>query len=59
MQTAQPIFQDVHGMAVKFFVQKDIAQEIQTEMCETIAVRTRTIHSTPPLSRSQAPASIL
>lgn len=46
MQTAQPIFQDVHGMAVKFFVQKDIAQEIQAEVCETITVRAPTFCST-------------
>ena len=26
-------------MAVKFFIQKDIPQEVQTEVCETIAVR--------------------
>ncbi|KAH7921799.1 hypothetical protein BV22DRAFT_1038227 [Leucogyrophana mollusca] len=31
-----PIFQDVNGLAVKFFIQKDIAQEIQAELCETI-----------------------
>ena len=36
---AQPIFQDAHGMAIKFFIQKDIPQEIQAEVCETIAVR--------------------
>lgn len=27
-------------MAIKFFVQKDIPHDIQTEVCETIAVRT-------------------
>lgn len=31
-----PIFQDANGMAVKFFVQKDLPQEIQAELCETI-----------------------
>ncbi|KAI6132700.1 hypothetical protein EV401DRAFT_214576 [Pisolithus croceorrhizus] len=31
-----PIFQDANGLAVKFFVQKDISQEIQAELCETI-----------------------
>ncbi|EGO04512.1 hypothetical protein SERLA73DRAFT_173818 [Serpula lacrymans var. lacrymans S7.3] len=31
-----PIFQDVHGLAVKFFIQKDLAQGIQAELCETI-----------------------
>ncbi|KAH7883736.1 hypothetical protein F5I97DRAFT_1938415 [Phlebopus sp. FC_14] len=31
-----PIFQDANGLAVKFFIQKDIAQEIQAELCETI-----------------------
>ncbi|KIJ68276.1 hypothetical protein HYDPIDRAFT_106448 [Hydnomerulius pinastri MD-312] len=31
-----PIFQDGNGLAVKFFVQKDIPQEIQAELCETI-----------------------
>lgn len=25
-------------MAIKFFIQKDIPHEIQTEVCETIAV---------------------
>lgn len=35
----QPIFQDANGMAIKFFIQKDIPQEIQAEVCETIAVR--------------------
>ena len=38
MQTAQPIFQDANGMAVKFFIQRDIPQETQAEVCETIAV---------------------
>ncbi|KAL1952063.1 hypothetical protein VTO73DRAFT_1212 [Trametes versicolor] len=32
-----PIFQDANGMAIKFFIQKDIPQEIQAEVCETIA----------------------
>ncbi|RPD63051.1 hypothetical protein L226DRAFT_549322 [Lentinus tigrinus ALCF2SS1-7] len=32
-----PIFQDAHGMAIKFFIQKDIPQEIQADVCETIA----------------------
>ncbi|KAJ7706381.1 hypothetical protein B0H17DRAFT_1036972 [Mycena rosella] len=31
-----PIFQDANGLAVKFFIQKDLAQEIQAELCETI-----------------------
>ncbi|KIJ21610.1 hypothetical protein PAXINDRAFT_123573 [Paxillus involutus ATCC 200175] len=31
-----PIFQDENALAVKFFVQKDIPQEIQAELCETI-----------------------
>ncbi|KAF9452620.1 hypothetical protein P691DRAFT_825759 [Macrolepiota fuliginosa MF-IS2] len=31
-----PIFQDANGLAVKFFIQKDIPQEIQAELCETI-----------------------
>lgn len=34
----QPIFQDESGLAVKFFIQKDIPQEIQAELCETITV---------------------
>lgn len=34
----KPIFQDSNGLAVKFFIQKDIPQEIQAEVCETIAV---------------------
>ncbi|KAI9062966.1 hypothetical protein FKP32DRAFT_1592926 [Trametes sanguinea] len=32
-----PIFQDANGMAIKFFIQKDIPEEIQAEVCETIA----------------------
>ncbi|KAI0757111.1 hypothetical protein C8Q80DRAFT_78601 [Daedaleopsis nitida] len=32
-----PIFQDANGLAIKFFIQKDIPQEIQAEVCETIA----------------------
>ncbi|KAI0793402.1 hypothetical protein C8Q75DRAFT_848771 [Abortiporus biennis] len=32
-----PIFQDENGLAIKFFIQKDIPQEIQAEVCETIA----------------------
>ncbi|KAJ6604464.1 hypothetical protein DFH09DRAFT_1122787 [Mycena vulgaris] len=31
-----PIFQDANGFAVKFFIQKDLAQEIQAELCEVI-----------------------
>lgn len=31
-----PIFQDVNGLAIKFFIQKDIIQDIQAELCETI-----------------------
>jgi hypothetical protein len=34
----QPIFQDNNGLAVKFFIQKDLAQEIQAELCETVTV---------------------
>lgn len=26
-------------MAIKFFIQKDIPQEIQADVCETVAVR--------------------
>ncbi|KAI0335379.1 hypothetical protein GY45DRAFT_1317337 [Cubamyces sp. BRFM 1775] len=32
-----PIFQDANGMAIKFFIQKDIPEEIQAEVCETIS----------------------
>ncbi|KNZ73454.1 hypothetical protein J132_03218, partial [Termitomyces sp. J132] len=32
----QPIFQDVNGLAIKFFVQKDLPDNIQAELCETI-----------------------
>jgi len=35
----QPIFQDGNGLAVKFFIQKDLPQEVQAELCETITVR--------------------
>ncbi|KAF8973716.1 hypothetical protein BDZ97DRAFT_388268 [Flammula alnicola] len=31
-----PIFQDTNGLAVKFFIQKDLPQEVQAELCETI-----------------------
>ncbi|TFK76951.1 hypothetical protein BDN72DRAFT_884581 [Pluteus cervinus] len=31
-----PIFQDGTGLAVKFFIQKDLPQEVQAELCETI-----------------------
>ncbi|TFK41009.1 hypothetical protein BDQ12DRAFT_418735 [Crucibulum laeve] len=31
-----PIFQDNNGLAVKFFIQKDLPQEIQADLCETI-----------------------
>ncbi|THH20002.1 hypothetical protein EW146_g1267 [Bondarzewia mesenterica] len=31
-----PIFQDGNGMAVKFFIQKDLSTEVQAELCETI-----------------------
>ncbi|KAF8167949.1 hypothetical protein B0H34DRAFT_38868 [Crassisporium funariophilum] len=31
-----PIFQDTNGLAVKFFLQKDLPQEVQAELCETI-----------------------
>ncbi|KAJ8597032.1 hypothetical protein M405DRAFT_928493 [Rhizopogon salebrosus TDB-379] len=32
-----PIFQDANGLAIKFFIQKDIAQELQAELCEVVA----------------------
>ena len=35
----QPIFQDQNGLAVKFFIQKDLPQETQAELCEMITVR--------------------
>ncbi|KAJ7845983.1 hypothetical protein B0H14DRAFT_2773652 [Mycena olivaceomarginata] len=31
-----PIFHDANGIAVKFFVQKDLPQEVQNELCQTI-----------------------
>ncbi|KAK2461798.1 hypothetical protein APHAL10511_006261 [Amanita phalloides] len=31
-----PIFQDANGLAVKFFIQKDLLQQAQAELCETI-----------------------
>ncbi|KAG6850837.1 hypothetical protein H0H93_008140, partial [Arthromyces matolae] len=31
-----PIFQDSNGLAVKFFLQKDLPDAIQAELCETI-----------------------
>ncbi|KAI0704905.1 hypothetical protein BC835DRAFT_1468497 [Cytidiella melzeri] len=30
------IFHDQHGLPIKFFIQKDLPQEIQTEVCEAI-----------------------
>ncbi|TFY52124.1 hypothetical protein EVJ58_g10185, partial [Rhodofomes roseus] len=32
-----PIFQDSNGLAIKFFIQKDIPHEIQADVCETVA----------------------
>ncbi|KAG1826127.1 uncharacterized protein BJ212DRAFT_1318173 [Suillus subaureus] len=37
MHIVMPIFQDANGLAIKFFIQKDIAQEIQAELCEVVA----------------------
>ncbi|KAG1755122.1 uncharacterized protein EDB91DRAFT_1277214 [Suillus paluster] len=37
MHIVMPIFQDANGLAIKFFIQKDIAQEIQSELCEVVA----------------------
>jgi hypothetical protein len=37
--STQPIFQDQNGLAVKFFLQKDLSQETQAEICEIITVR--------------------
>jgi hypothetical protein len=34
----QPIFQESNGIAVKFFIQKDLTTELQAELCETITV---------------------
>ncbi|KAI9462390.1 hypothetical protein BJY52DRAFT_145185 [Lactarius psammicola] len=34
-----PVFQDSNGIAVKFFIQKDLPTELQAELCETITVR--------------------
>ncbi len=33
------MFQDSNGIAVKFFIQKDLPTELQAELCETITVR--------------------
>ncbi|EMD41779.1 hypothetical protein CERSUDRAFT_102174 [Gelatoporia subvermispora B] len=43
-----PIFQDSNGMAIKFFIQKDIPQEIQAEVCETIAALGGRVESKVP-----------
>ncbi|GBE78310.1 hypothetical protein SCP_0111950 [Sparassis crispa] len=43
-----PIFQDSNGLAVKFFIQKDIPQEIQAEVCETIAALGGRVESKVP-----------
>ncbi|GJE86005.1 hypothetical protein PsYK624_020850 [Phanerochaete sordida] len=43
-----PIFQDENGMAIKFFVQKDIPHDIQTEVCETIAALGGRVESKVP-----------
>jgi hypothetical protein len=34
-----PVFQDSNGIAIKFFIQKDLPTELQAELCETITVR--------------------
>lgn len=39
MHPQKPIFQDEHGLAIKFFLQKDLSQETHGEICEMIAVR--------------------
>ncbi|KAF7306750.1 Myb-DNA-bind-2 domain-containing protein [Mycena indigotica] len=31
-----PPFQDSNGLAIKFFIQKDLSQDLQAELCETI-----------------------
>lgn len=41
----QPIFQDANGLAIKFFIQKDLPQEVQAELCETI-----TVSGSPPIA---------
>lgn len=38
LTSTQPVFQDANGLAIKFFIQKDLSQEIQAELCETITV---------------------
>jgi hypothetical protein len=33
------VFQDSNGIAIKFFIQKDLPTELQAELCETVTVR--------------------
>ena len=47
MRDFKPIFQDENGMAIKFFIQKDIPREIQAEVCENIAVRSIFVFAPP------------
>ncbi|KIP12596.1 hypothetical protein PHLGIDRAFT_262771 [Phlebiopsis gigantea 11061_1 CR5-6] len=43
-----PIFQDEQGLAIKFFIQKDIPHDIQAEVCETIAAHGGRVESKVP-----------
>ncbi|PCH33547.1 hypothetical protein WOLCODRAFT_86832 [Wolfiporia cocos MD-104 SS10] len=43
-----PIFQDQTGLAIKFFIQKDLPQDIQAEVCETIAALGGRVESKVP-----------
>jgi hypothetical protein len=45
----QPVFQDINGLAVKFFIQKDLPRQVQAELCETITVRLMSVHISSPL----------
>ena len=47
------MFQDSNGIAIKFFIQKDLPTELQAELCETITVRV-TPRRFAPLDRTQA-----
>ncbi|KAK7064384.1 hypothetical protein R3P38DRAFT_3383000 [Favolaschia claudopus] len=36
MNPGKPIFQDANGFSIKFFIQKNLPEEVQAELCETV-----------------------
>ena len=49
---AQPIFQDSNGLAIKFFIQKDIPNELREQVQEQI-----TVISTSDYAKVSAPTN--